>query len=96
MVRGNDAPLEAYGLIDGALLWRLKATHGLPLDFALERLAQAKRVPTWDAFFRAARRDGAKVPRLVRELRFFVREAYAAEIAHILTARLEVISREKG
>lgn len=68
-------------LVDGAEIWRVKATHGLPLDFALEALAKRDAVPTWPDLFAAARRDGANIPKLVRELRFFVREAYAPDVA---------------
>jgi hypothetical protein len=76
-------------LVDGAEIWRVKASRGLPLDFAFERLAQSDAVPTWDDLIAAARRDGANIPRLVRELQFFVREAYRPEVAGEINARLE-------
>ena len=79
-------------LIDGAVIWKIKATHGLPLDFALTRLAQLDAVPTWDRLIESASRDGADIPKLVRELQFFVKEAYAPEVAHEINNRLEAIS----
>jgi hypothetical protein len=67
-------------VVSGEEIWRLKATHGLPLDFALMELARHDAVPAWDQLLAAARRDGTNMPRLVRELSFSVREAYGVDL----------------
>jgi hypothetical protein len=83
-------------LVDGASIWSLKATHGLPLDFALGRLAQAGLVPTWDRLIEAARRDAVNISKLIRELQFFVREAYSPDDAAVICARLPLLVNYGG
>jgi hypothetical protein len=78
-------------IIDGELVWSMKATHGVPLDFVLQQLAAADTVPAWDGLFSAALRDGANLDKLVRELNFFVREAYRADIAEQINARMPMV-----
>ena len=75
-------------LIDGAYLWHLKATHGLPLDMAIMKCAQHDRIPTWLDLLRAARRDGANIDVLIRELQFCVREAYPQPVADEVNHKL--------
>ena len=76
----------------GAALWKLQATHGLPLDMALVRLAQEGLVPTWLELFEAARKDGANLRRLHRAVQFFVTEAYGPPIAAAINSRLSLLS----
>lgn len=73
---------------NGARLWYIKATLGLPLDWALTILAREGFVPSWVDLLRAAARDGANIPKLVRELQFYVREAYPADYAKEVNMRL--------
>jgi len=53
-------PLNVDGkpVFRGEVLYALKATHGFPLDFALDRIFSAGWVVDWVAFIEAARRDG--------------------------------------
>jgi alanyl-tRNA synthetase len=44
--------------ISGELLFKLKATHGLPLDMALDRIIEHKVSVEWPSFIEAARADG--------------------------------------
>lgn len=69
-----------WSLIPGELLWRLKAERGVPLDLAFDYLAGKWLLPTWDAFFTAARRDGANLEKLSRDVIFFVRESYPSDV----------------
>ena len=78
-------------LIDGKIVWDTKGTHGLPLDMALQILAAKKLVPTWDRLFLAAKKDGANLAKLARELSFFVKEAYGAEFAAQFERRVPLL-----
>ena len=46
-------------LVDGAVVWQLHATHGLPLDVSIPILLARGDVLTWEPLLRAARADGA-------------------------------------
>lgn len=78
-------------LIDGALVWKMKATHGLPLDMALVVLAKQGMVPTWDRLFDAAEKDGTNIPKLIRECQFYVKEAYFEPDAKAINSRLDLL-----
>ena len=43
---------------DGAALFELKATHGFPLDFAIDRITEAGVGIDWNGFVEAARMNG--------------------------------------
>ena len=45
-------------MFNGAKLFELKATHGFPLDFALDRIINEKGMPvSWVDFIEAARKN---------------------------------------
>lgn len=79
-------------VIDGGMLWGLKATHGLPLDISLMRCAQDGMVPAWDTLFEAAKKDGADIAKLARELCFYVKEAYEPDYAKVVCERLPLLA----
>jgi hypothetical protein len=81
--------------IGGDIVWRMKATHGLPLDFILARLAKEELIPTWDQLFAAAKADGTNLQKLSRELQFFVRETYPKHIADEINRRLPLMATHK-
>ena len=74
--------------IDGARIWQIKATHGLPLDMAIQRCASRGFVPTWLELLDAAERDGANIPVLIRELQYCVTEAYEPDFARAVNEKL--------
>lgn len=80
-----------YQLVDGAAVWRLSATHGLPLELALSLLADDGRIPTWDRLLDAAAADGAHIPRLGRRLQDVISDAYAPEDAAEIRRRLTLL-----
>ena len=80
--------------VDGAAIWQLKATHGLPLDFALANLADHEEVPTWDALVAAARKDGTNMKRFGRDLRAAIRDAYPPDTANAICARMPTVFPE--
>jgi hypothetical protein len=82
--------------IDGAVIWAAKATHGLPLDMALIKCATEGFVPTWDGLLGAALKDGADLAKLVRELQFYVREAYEPDFAAVVCERLPAMAVRIG
>lgn len=45
-------------MFPGHLLFELKATHGFPLDFALDKIYSAGMVVEWPSFIETARRNG--------------------------------------
>lgn len=46
-------------IFPGALLFDLRSTHGLPLDFALDRIMNVEHMPVeWPGFIEAARANG--------------------------------------
>lgn len=45
-------------MFSGAKLFELKATRGLPIDFALDRIREKGLTVDWIGFFDAARRNG--------------------------------------
>jgi alanyl-tRNA synthetase len=79
-------------LIDGAVIWKLKATHGMPLDMTLDLFWSRRMLPTWAPLLKAAQKDGANIERLVKEIRQIVSNTYPTKIAdHInlyMTSRL--------
>lgn len=81
----------AFHFLDGAKLWNIKATHGLPLDMALAAMAGQNCLPTWESLFRAALADGANLEKLARELMFFCREVYAPQVAQVLVEKLQLM-----
>lgn len=56
-------------LISGYEFWALKATHGIPLDLIIDELFSKGIYPKWDEVFLAAKKDGANIDKLVRELK---------------------------
>lgn len=50
---------DGNAIFNGDVLFELKATHGLPLDMALDHIINEKGMAVdWCAFFAAARRNG--------------------------------------
>ena len=46
-------------MFDGAKLFQLKATHGLPLEVAVERILRDEEIPIrWETFVEEARANG--------------------------------------
>lgn len=69
-----------YRAVDGHLIWRLKAEHGVPLDFILDVCAERGVVPVWESLILAARTDGTNISRFLPSLRAMIVETYKVEI----------------
>lgn len=70
--------MESFkGIILGAEVWKLKATHGLPLDFVLDSLAATDMIFTLPDFLNAAEADGVNLTRLKRTLQTDMLSAYS-------------------
>ncbi len=78
-------------VIDGARLWALHATHGFPLEFSVPMAGDHDAVPDWLGLLRAARKDGANIPALIRRLDAVVGDAYAPPIAEAIRERLSLL-----
>jgi hypothetical protein len=78
-------------LMSGKTVWSMKATHGMPLDFVLQQMAKTGWVPRWDELYESANADGANLEKLTRELQFYVKEAYPAEVAEAINERLALM-----
>lgn len=52
------APVDAQRIFPGAILFQLKATHGLPLDFAIDRVRRDGLTIEWPGFIGEARKNG--------------------------------------
>lgn len=54
--------------MSGYDFWALKSTYGLPLEFIMEELFSENIYPKWDEVLLAAKKDGANIEKLVRNL----------------------------
>jgi len=76
-------------VVDGALVWKLHATYGFPLELSLPILADRGLVPAWDRLLDAAAADGADVARLIRRLDESCGDAYPPDMADFIRAGLQ-------
>lgn len=77
-------------LMDGATVWKWKATHGLPIDITLEEMWNRKFMPIWDKLLKAAHKDGANIERLIAELNTFATHIYPEHIWKHIHTHLKV------
>lgn len=78
-------------LVDGAEVWKLHATHGLPLEISIPMLADAGHIPTWDRLVEAAERDGTNRERLMRRLHDIVGDAFDVGTAAAIREALPLL-----
>jgi len=77
--------------INGALVWSLHATHGLPLEISIPMLAERGFVPTWCDILCAAARDGCQWTVLIPRLQDAVADSYPQDYANVVRDRLQII-----
>ena len=63
-------------MIPGSLLFTLKATHGLPLDMALDRVIEAGESVEWPSFIEEARKNGWHDFQTYSELKYGLQDAF--------------------
>jgi hypothetical protein len=80
-------------VIDGAKVWEMHATHGLPLEVTLMELGRRDIMVSWHELLEAASRDGAGWDTLIPRLQFAVREAYPQALSEVINERLDDILR---
>ena len=84
-----ERTVDGKPLFDGALLFSLKATHGLPLDFAVGRIFDEDFAVDWVEFVKAARRNGWLDAQIFDAVRYALLDAGAPrEIQSGITSRL--------
>ena len=82
---------DGLTVFDGAVLFELQATHGLPLSFALDRIInQQNMAVSWLSFLEAARKNGRKDSNTIRDLRYSLEDAdVPKDIREGVLSRLE-------
>lgn len=83
-------------VIDGADVWALSATIGLPLEMSLSLLCDKDCVPSWDRLLEAAQKDGTNMSRLLRRLHEMVGDAYPPDAAAVIRERLGLLAERMG
>ena len=81
-------------IISGSDVWQLHATHGLPLEDSLAKLASEQIVPSWDEFFVAARNDGANLRTLQARVSFAVKDAYGSAFHTEWGKRIDLLMQQ--
>ena len=79
--------------IDGKLIWKMHATHGLPLEIAIPMAASMDYMPTWLDILCAASDDGAIWDTLIPRLQDCAMDSYEDSIAKEICRRLEDIKQ---
>ncbi len=69
-------------------VWKLHATHGLPVEMSIMFMGMKGWTATWDQRFVAAKRDGANLPVLARWVSEAVGNAYPPAFVEGFRARL--------
>lgn len=72
--------------VDGALVWKLHATYGFPLELSVPFLWDRGFMPTWKELIDAAERDGMKTIR--DRLSAVFGDAYPPDMAREMRERL--------
>ena len=67
-------------LVDGGELWKLHATHGIPIEIGLIVAQQRGFIPTWDRIVTEAEKDGTNIPRFKRRLLSACRDVYPPDV----------------
>jgi hypothetical protein len=68
-------------LIDGGVVWKLHATHGLPIDFIMDYMWDVyKIIPTFLEILKSAKKDGTNIQRLFKELDGYAKIIYGDEV----------------
>ena len=68
-------------MIAGSILFQLKATHGLPLDMALDRVIDAGLSVEWPSFIEEARKNGWPDFQTFDALRYGLQDAFIPQSA---------------
>lgn len=78
----------SYQLVDGAGIWKLHATYGIPVEIGLLVAERKGYIPTWDTLITAARKDGTNIPRLKRRLVAAASDTYPKHISQAVKEKL--------
>lgn len=84
---------QPFRIMDGAEVWALGATHGLPMEVYFIAMAERHAVPDWASFYAAAMHDGTNLDRLTLRVAAAVRDSYDRNDAEYICERLPLVAR---
>jgi hypothetical protein len=79
-------------MVDGSAIWRLHATHGVPLDISVPECGRRGIMITWLKLLIAADKDGANWTTLIPRLCTAIEDGYPRELSGPICRRLRDIA----